>query len=339
MEPVLVLKQAGKLFGARTLFQDLNLQVDPGERFFILGPSGCGKTTLLRMIAGLDAQHAGEILINGKTVAGGGAFIPPHKREIGLVFQDGALWPHLTVEKHLTFARGKADRRAWHDYLLKLTGLKNRAKDYPSALSGGERQRLSIARALSFKPALLLFDEPLRHLDRNLALELREAIVEILEETGMSSIFVTHDQEEALSMAHRILLFGEKGPLQTGPPEELYKRPVNPWAAEFFGPVNRFKVRSGPGGEVETPVGRFSTGLQPAMDCELILRASQIRVARSGKGVPARVERRVYHGENVLLICEAGQTRLKAIASEPSPETGEEIYLEAAGEPMIFERL
>jgi iron(III) transport system ATP-binding protein len=288
------------------------------------------------MIAGLEKQHAGDILINGKMVAGSETCLPPHKRGIGFVFQDSALWPHLTVEKHLTFARSTTGKGDWHAYLLNLTDLKDRAQDYPSALSGGERQRLSIARALSFKPALLLFDEPLRHLDRNLALELRQAIVDILEETGTTSIFVTHDQEEALSMAHRILLFGEGGPVQTGPPEELFGRPVNPWAAEFFGPVNRFKTRSGPDGEVNTPLGRFPSGLAPGTDCELILRASQIGVNRSGQGVPARVRRRVYHGDKVLLICEAGRARLKALSADPSPKRGEEVYLQAGGEPMIF---
>ncbi len=336
MKPVLEIQDIGKCFGPKRLFSNLSLEVRKGERFFILGPSGCGKTSLLRMIAGLDPVEEGAIRINGRIVAGDGHHVSPFKRGVGFVFQDGALWPHLSIEKHLTYAPGAGARGDWIAFLLRLTGLSDRRKDYPGSLSGGERQRLALARALSCRPSLLLLDEPLRNLDRNLAVVLRKAIIEILEETKTTSIFVTHDQEEALSMAHRILLFGKAGPVQTGAPEELYHQPGNPWAAAFFGPVTRFNVQIEPSGYADTPLGRFPIGLPPATDCELIFRASQLVVRKDGDGLKARVKQRIFQGDRCLLVCQGEGVLLHVLTGWPAPEEGSEVFIGAEAPPMVY---
>ncbi|MHC4945816.1 MAG: ABC transporter ATP-binding protein [Planctomycetota bacterium] len=335
--PLLKLEGIGKQYGSRQVLDGLHLEVREGERFFILGPSGCGKTTLLRIIAGLDPDHDGSVEIRGETVSGGRAFKPPHQRGIGFVFQDGALWPHLTVEKHLTYGEGASDRRQWHDQLLELCGLADRRKDYPSTLSGGEKQRLALARALSNQPALLLFDEPLRNLDRNLAIELRKAIVEILEQTKTTSIFVTHDQEEALSMAHRVLLMDDEGPVQCGRPEELYHAPATPWAASFFGPVNRFPVKTGAQGKAWTPAGVVETDLPEGTACEVLLRASQLEAFPHGEGVEARVLRHEFHGEVFLLLCEHEGIELHAFSRGFKPNKGTMVRLRICGKPGLID--
>lgn len=332
---MLELKKIGKDFGSRTLFKDLDLFVPSGERFFILGPSGCGKTTLLRIIAGLEPDHEGCVVINDRPVAGSGPFVPPYKRSVGLVFQDGALWPHLNVESHLTYGSGSVAGAEWHDFLLRLTGLEDRRKDYPPSLSGGERQRLSLTRALACRPDLLLFDEPLRNLDRNLALELREAIVEILEQTETTSIFVTHDHEEALSMAHRILLMGSNGPVQIGTPEEIYDKPETRWIASFFGPVNSFSTLVESDGRAATPFGRFPAELPPGTACEVLFRASHLEASIDGEGVPAVIRRKIYQGRDCILICECQGITVTTRSRMP-PSEPEEVYLKVVGGPIII---
>jgi len=330
---VLKLVNISKQFGPTLLFQDVNIEVIQGERFFILGPSGCGKTTLLRIITGLDNDYEGSVEINNTKMDS----IPSHKRKIGFVFQDGALWPHLTVEKHLSYAPGASERKDWNDFLLNLTNLKNRTKDYPSSLSGGERQRLALARALSSKPNLLLLDEPLRNLDRNLALELREAIVEILEKTETTSIFVTHDQEEALSMADRILLLENGGPVQVGSPEEIYNKPATSWVASFFGPVNTFEAITGPGGIVATSLGEFETSLPEGAKCTLVLKAHQVEARSNGDGIEASVKRKIFRGDNIYLICDASGTSLTALSRTMLQDSVKTVRLTVSGEPAIFD--
>jgi ABC-type Fe3+/spermidine/putrescine transport system ATPase subunit len=330
MNTVLKLTGIHRTYGSRQVIRDLSLEVYEGERFFILGPSGCGKTTLLRIIAGLDEEHEGGIEVNGKEMAK----VPPHRRNIGFVFQDAALWPHLTLQRHLTYAPGVA--RDWIDHLLDLTGLADRRKDYPSALSGGERQRLSLARALSGKPALLLLDEPLRNLDRNLAKELRGAIREILTATGTTSIFVTHDQEEALSMADRMLLLDRDGPVQLGDPRSLYFEPASPWAAAFFGAVNRFQARAGEGGKTETPLGPVDTHLESGTPCQVIFRASQVEANDCGQGLPAVVERCLFLGDDSLLVCRAGELELRATCRIRDIREGSKIHVSASGRPAVI---
>jgi ABC-type Fe3+/spermidine/putrescine transport system ATPase subunit len=219
---------------------------------------------------------------------------------------------------------------------LNLTGLEDRRKDYPSSLSGGERQRLSLARALSSKPALLLLDEPLRNLDRNLAKELRQAIREILTATRTTSIFVTHDQEEALSMADRMLLLDRNGPVQLGEPHSLYFEPASPWAAAFFGAVNRFQAVAGEGGRADTPLGAVDTELESGTPCEVIFRASQVEANHGGEGLPAVVTRSLFLGDDTLLVCRAGELELKATCRFEAVKEGSSIHVSTRGRPAVI---
>lgn len=333
MESVLTLNKITKAYKNRIVLNALDLEVFENERFFILGPSGCGKTTLLRIIAGLDTRHDGTVRISGRDMKG----TPPHHRGVGLVFQDGALWPHLTVEKHLSYSNSSRKDKEWQDYLLALTRLDGRRKDYPSSLSGGERQRLAVARALAGKPDLLLFDEPLRNLDKNLAVEMRSAIREILEVTKITSIFVTHDQEEALSLAHRIMLMDQDGPVQIGTPRELFQTPRTLWAASFFGPINCFPTEMDGSGTARTPWGSIETAGDGKAECNVVFRASQVIANWEKRGIPARITERCYQGEGSLLVCEAGDRKVYAVTRSPELDISDEIYLDVLGDPIIIE--
>ena len=316
MTTALKLEKVTKRYGSRTLFRDLDLEIPRGERFFLLGPSGCGKTSLLRIVAGLDRDHEGRIEIDGRIASEPGRFTPPHLRGVGLVFQDGALWPHLTVERHLTYAPGASRHMEWIDELLHLTGLADRRRDPPSALSGGEAQRLALARALSGRPSLLLLDEPLRNLDRNTAVELRRAISDILETLNITAIYVTHDQEEALSMADRILLMDREGPVQLGTPEELIRVPRTAWAAGFFGPVNRFAGRCDDEGRLATPLGSVTTGLKPRSDVLVVVRARHVEASPTDGDDAFRLKRQTFLGSGYQISCERDGTTLLAWSPE-----------------------
>ncbi len=337
MNTLLKLDKISKIHGSKKVLENLSLEVRSGDRFFVLGPSGCGKTTLLRIISGLDPDHGGSIEINGEKVSGEGIFIPPNKRGVGYVFQEGALWPHMSVEKHITFGPGSKKRKDWNEYLLNLTGLSNRKNDYPASLSGGEQQRLCLARALSNRPSLLLLDEPLGHLDRNLTMEFREAVLDIVDKTGTTSIFVTHDQEEALSMADRIMLMDMGGPVQTGTPEEVFNSPKTAWAAAFFGPVTRFHATCGPGGKVQTPLGEYDTGFSSGTRCEVVFRALDVQALPGAGNTPANAIRSMFQGDRFLVVCNLSGAEVTAFSPTRDWDDEEEnVHLQVKGKPMIF---
>jgi len=335
-ETVLELQGIGKSYGPRTILRGLALSVTEGERFFVVGPSGCGKTTLLRIIAGLTRNHAGSVVIGGKEMAGKSSFVPPHRRNVGFVFQDAALWPHLTVEKHLYFARSAQENREWTERILELTGLAPRRRDYPHMLSGGEIQRIALARALSGRPRLLLLDEPLRNLDRNLAQEMRAAIIEILDRLGTTAVFVTHDQEEALSMAHRILLMNGERIVQVGTPDEIYNHPADTWAARFFSAANTVRGRAGADGSLATPFGSVATGLEPGTECEAMFRPSHVEVVPEGEGAPAVVLRRTFLGAVTHVAAELDGAVVTAACRGPVPLPGEHVGLRSSAAPLVF---
>jgi iron(III) transport system ATP-binding protein len=339
---VLQLDSISKRFGSRAVIKEISFDVREGERFFIVGPSGCGKTTILRIVAGLAGSHGGGVTIDGRPVAGAGTFMPPHRRNVGFVFQDGALWPHLTVEKHLYFAKGARENREWTEKILALTGLAHRRTDFPHMLSGGERQRISLARALSGRPRLLLLDEPLRNLDGNLAKEMRAAIIEILDKVKTTAIFVTHDQEEALSMAHRILLLDREGPVQLGTPDEIYNQPATPWAAGFFGQINTFNGRTDDKGALATPLGPVPTGLDGGVECAVLFRPTRLTATAGDEknggngGRAATVRGKSFIGDTILLSCDVEGYCLTASWNGPAPATGDTVFLAATGAPFVF---
>jgi len=244
MEKYLSVKKVNKHFGKFQALKDVNFDVQEGEFVCILGPSGCGKTTLLRVIAGLESQSEGEINQNNKNISQ----LPPDQRDFGIVFQSYALFPNLTVKNNISFGlktrkqnKDAIDRRV--DELLNLVGLSDHINKYSAQLSGGEQQRVALARALAPSPGLLLLDEPLSALDAKVRQHLRLEIKDLQRKLGVTTIMVTHDQEEALTMADRIILMNKGVIEQEGSPQDIYSKPRTAFSANFIGTTNLFKAK------------------------------------------------------------------------------------------------
>jgi putative spermidine/putrescine transport system ATP-binding protein len=240
-EPDLQLRGLTKTYGAHTAVDGFDLEVAPGEFIALLGPSGCGKTTTLRMVAGFVEPTAGTILLGGRDVTA----VPPHLRNMGMVFQSYALFPHMTVRKNIEFGlrshrvdAKEIERRTQE--VVALVGLGQYRDRYPRELSGGQQQRVALARVLALKPRLLLFDEPLSNLDAKLRVQMRYEIRRLQREVGITSLFVTHDQDEAMSMADRIVVLNQGRTEQIGAPEDIYDRPSSRFVADFIGASNFF---------------------------------------------------------------------------------------------------
>jgi iron(III) transport system ATP-binding protein len=282
----------------------IDLEVAPGEILCLLGPSGCGKTTLLRLAAGLEQPTGGRILINGQDVTAGPTALPPESRGVGLMFQDFALFPHLTNLANVMFGlrdlrRADAEREA--RLALDRVGLLAHAEAYPHMLSGGEQQRVALARAVAPRPSVLLMDEPFSGLDRRLRDDVREDTLAVLRESHVTCIAVTHDPEEALRMADRIALMRAGRLVQAGEPETLYRRPADLFAARYFCELNEIAGRVA-GGVVHTPVGAFAApGLAEASEAVVAIRPQGVALAPAGAGVPGRLESRRFLGETDLL--------------------------------------
>jgi iron(III) transport system ATP-binding protein len=280
-------------FGDHAVLRGVTLTVEPGELVCLLGPSGCGKTTLLRLAAGLETLRQGRILIGENVVADPGHHLPPEKRGVGLMFQDYALFPHLTVLENVLFgvAESNRERRTWAERALERVGLALFARTYPHTLSGGQQQRVALVRALAPAPRLLLLDEPFSGLDVTRRHQLREATLGLLKETGVATLMVTHDPEEAMFMADRIIVMNEGHLVQTGTPFATYSHPVDAFVAHLFGPLNRL-AGTVKGGRVATVLGSFpATGLAEEQTVDVLIRPEGMMIdGTGGEGtVAARV--------------------------------------------------
>lgn len=241
---ILHLKNVTKQFSRAAVpaVKDVTLTLQEGDVLGLLGPSGCGKTTLLRMIAGFESPQAGQVELGGRLVAGNGTWIAPENRSIGMVFQDFALFPHLSVAENVAFGLKQRDsKKLWQERTIEaiaLVGLQGMENRYPHELSGGQQQRVALARALAPRPTLVLLDEPLSNLDVQVRLYLRQEVRDILKKTGTSGIFVTHDQEEALSISDQVAVMRQGHLEQVGTPEEIYREPASRFVAEFVTQAN-----------------------------------------------------------------------------------------------------
>lgn len=329
--PFLSLSGLTKRYGAATVVQDASLDVMRGELLCILGPSGCGKTTLLRLIAGFETADAGSIRQDGQEISA----YPPEARDFGIVFQSYALFPNRTVAGNVGFGleilpMSRADREARIRELLELVGLEGHSQKYPSQISGGQQQRVALARALALSPGLLLLDEPLSALDANVRASLRDELRALQRRVGVTSIMVTHDQQEALSIADRVVVMNAGRIEQVGAPAELYHRPANLFVARILGEINALPVGSVTGTSVESqglffrlaePVGADKPGA-----C-LCFRPAAVTLAGDGAldgpGIGARVTATAFLGDRLRLVLLPDEAGAPAITAEvPFPRFG-----------------
>jgi iron(III) transport system ATP-binding protein len=320
-------------FGALAAVREVSFALKAGEIVCLLGPSGCGKTTLLRIVAGLERQDAGRVLIDGVEVSGPARFVAPEHRGVGLVFQDYALFPHLTVLGNVTFGltpEGAAVGEGAGRRALERVGLAHLSQAWPHTLSGGEQQRAALARAIAPRPKVLLMDEPFSNLDRSLRESVRDDAWAILKSSEASSILVTHDPEEAMLVADRIALMRAGRLVQVGTPDELYRHPADAAAARFFSHVNEFAGRV-EAGTVATPLGRLAApGRGERQLVQVLVRDRGVRVVTPGKGAAARIEWVRFAGEvtriAAVIAADGVRVRLRA-PGRTKHRVGDEIGL------------
>ena len=288
-----------KRFGDVVAVDAASFCVERGEVVALLGPSGCGKTTLLRLVAGFERPDAGTVEIDERRVSGRGLWVPPERRRVGMVFQDYALFPHLTVAENVGFGLPRRARPARVSELLEIVGLGGSGGRYPHELSGGQQQRVALARALAPAPELVLLDEPWSNVDPFLRESLRSEVVDIVRPLGVTVVLVTHDREEAFSLADRIALMREGRVVQEGTSEELYFAPVSRWAAEFVGAGNVLGGRV-VSGLVETALGAFPVnGARVNGSATVLVRPELLELECDPTG-EAEVVAREFRGHDVF---------------------------------------
>jgi iron(III) transport system ATP-binding protein len=293
--PTIRVRDAAKAYGNDVALDHFSLDVWQGRLLTLLGPSGCGKTTALRAIAGFERLDGGTIEIGGSLVAGDGVYVPPERRPVGMVFQDYALFPHLTVAQNVGYGLPRhPDRRRRIDETLELVGLAGVDTRLPHELSGGQQQRVALARAIAPRPEVILLDEPFSNLDATLRDRVRRELRAILAEARATAVFVTHDQEEALAMSDLVAVMNGGRVLQAAPPDVLYRRPADPWD---------FLAGSAGGGIVETAVGTFPSDLTG--DVIVLIRPEAV-VLDADSGGPGKVLAREYFGHDQLVTVALG---------------------------------
>jgi iron(III) transport system ATP-binding protein len=301
MSSAIEVQHISRQFKSTIALDDVSLACGAGEILSLIGQSGCGKSTLLRIIAGLDHEHDGRVLLFGNEVSGTSVFVEPEQRSVGFMFQDYALFPHLTVEQNIGFGlRGlpAADVRAKTSALAERLAVSAMLDKYPHMLSGGEQQRVALARALAPAPRVLLMDEPFSNLDRRLAERVRAETVTVLRDLGMTAVLVTHDPEEALSFSDRIALLKAGRLIQAGTPHDLYFHPNSPYCADYFCAYNKIKAVYR-GGMLETAIGAFpaSFSAREGEAATVYIRPQSVHVSQDGDGLPATIKHRTFMGD------------------------------------------
>lgn len=333
--PAIRMRGVDRSFGAVRALDGMDLETPTGTLITLLGPSGSGKTTALRLIAGFDRPDSGTIEIDGRTVVGPNTFVPPEKRRVGMVFQDYALFPHLTVARNVGYGVPRAGRGERVSDVLDLVGLADKAERLPHELSGGEQQRVALARALAPDPEVILLDEPFSNLDAALRTRVRAEVAEILRRSGTTAIFVTHDQEEALSLSDAVAIMRDGRVVQTGTPTELYHHPADPWVGSFLGDAD-FLSGEATSGTVSTQVGTFPTPHSGQVTVMIRPEAVTLRPSRDGSSI---VRHREFFGHDQLVTVNLPDgTQLRArLGPLPLLEPGEPVDVtvtEAATFPL-----
>lgn len=337
----LALRALRRSYGSVRAVDGLDLEVEPGSICALLGPSGCGKTTTLRLIAGLERPDQGEIALRGRTLSGPGAFVPPERRRIGMVFQDYALFPHLDVAGNVGYALGRKPNRERVAEVLDLVGLGGEARRPVHELSGGQQQRVALARALAPTPELVLLDEPFSNLDASLRDRLRQEVRRILTDAGVTALFVTHDQEEALSLAENVATMRAGRIEQAGSPEAVYSRPASRWVARFLGEVEILPGEAR-NGRVECELG--SLPLNPGFEgsAEVLIRPESVAIGTSPGSGRAQLEavvtgRRFFgHDQLVELRLDSGRTIRSRRLSFPVWHAGDRVRVWLEGPATVL---
>ncbi len=340
--PALVGVGLRKRFGDTVAVDGVDLEVPRGSLTALLGPSGCGKTTVLRMIAGLLTPDAGTIEIDGRTVTGPDVSVPPERRNVGLVFQDYALFPHLSVGRNVAYGltgRSRRERRARVQQVLELVGLGGLSHRLPTALSGGQQQRVALARALAPAPDLILLDEPFSNLDAALRASVREEVRAILRAAEATAIFVTHDQEEALSLTDRVAVMHEGRLHQLADPQTLYTQPATRFVAEFVGEADVLPATRAGRYLVDTPIGRLPTAAPVgSAEVAVVIRpeALRLRAAADGAGTVVGIS---YFGHDQLVQVELDDGRVLRARRGPrlDLERGTRVSLTVDGPVVAFD--
>jgi iron(III) transport system ATP-binding protein len=347
-------RAVSKRFGALEVLRDVDLRVEPARIVALLGSSGCGKTTLLRTIAGLERLDAGEVRVGDRVLSAraGDVHVPPEKRHVGMVFQDWALFPHLTVAQNVGYGLPRSERRGPRvAAVLRMVGLDGLGDRQPTTMSGGQQQRVALARALAPQPGVLLLDEPFSNLDSTLRVQVRTEVHQLLADLGVTTVFVTHDQEEAFVLGDEVAVMEAGRIVQQACPGDLYARPASPWVATFVGDAN-LVAGDGRGDHALTPVGDVTldvaaSGGSARGPVEVVLRAEQLRLdpldsfdpldAARGRGVPATVQVTEYYGhDTVYLVRPDGGDPVRArAAATPRFDRGDRVLVTYDGPPAV----
>ena len=297
----LTIDGVGVSFGSIDVLSDISLDVDPGEIVALLGPSGCGKTTLLRSVAGLEHINRGAIAVNGRVMADRSHHERPERRRVGMVFQDWALFPHLSVSENVSYGLNRDERRSGRvESSLEMVGLGGLGDRRPATLSGGQQQRVALARALAPRPSVLLLDEPFSNLDTGLRVQVRAEVHRLLTGLGITAVFVTHDQEEAFVLGDRVAVMRDGRLEQFGTPAELYEEPNSAWIASFVGDANFIPGRAA-GTTAETALGAVPLSRPVHGRVEVLVRPEHLRVAAAdgaGNGTVTNIE---YFGHDHMI--------------------------------------
>jgi len=333
-----------KSFGDFEALRGASVHVDAGRMLALLGPSGCGKTTLLRSIAGLERPESGTVVVGERTLTSPADFVPPERRRIGMVFQDWALFPHLTVARNVAYGVSRADDSdARVEEALDMVGLAGLGDRLPGTLSGGQQQRVALARALAPHPAVLLLDEPFSNLDTALRVQVRSEVHALLVELGVTTVFVTHDQEEAFVLGDGVAVMTEGLVVQQAAPAELYAAPATRWVAEFVGEANLL-VGEAARGRAATAIGPVDLEHDHQGTVDVLLRPEELRLADAaggvapdsvmGEGVVDLVE--FYGHDTIYVVGLADGTQLRVRAgSAPAHERGDPVTVSYAGRPAL----
>ncbi len=323
-----------KAFDEVPVLTGIDLDVAPGQSVALLGPSGCGKTTLLRIIAGLERPDLGTVAIGDTVMTGPGSWVPPERRNVGMVFQDWALFPHLSVGRNVGYGLPRAERGGPRvTEALDMVGLAGLEDRMPDTLSGGQQQRVALARAIAPRPSVLLLDEPFSNLDTSLRVEVRAEVHRLLVELGITSVFVTHDQEEAFVLGDQVAVMNGGRIEQVGSPYTIYREPVSPWIASFVGDVNLVPaIASGSTAVIsvgEIPLDSAADG--PGM---VLIRPEDLEVGATGPHEVTFVE---FYGHDMMLTVAVDGTELQVrTAASRNVVRGEHVSVMHRGAPARF---